>query len=363
MTHGKRFFAPIFLALAAALATAACADCSSDKKETRFDQTESGKLTGETHGLTPEQASQVLVKVGDRTITVGEFASRLADRSPYLRARFQSADHRREFLDNMVRFELLSIEAEKRGYHRSEEVKKVRDQKMVQRMMEKLFDEGGEQISDITEDEIKAYYEKNRHEYHKPEQVRASHILLAKKQEGQRVLKRLGLAPGDGQLFRSLAASESIDEKTKHRGGDLRFFSRASEKTPHDPDVPDAIREAAFTLKKKGDVYPSVIATDQGFHVLQLTDRRQPYDRSLEEARRSIQNRLWRNRREETIEAFVQKLREKAKVELHPDLLDQLKLDIPEKGQPPRPDAPAEGSDSASSAGAKTGRAWATGGR
>ena len=56
------------------------------------------------NGLTEAQANEVLAKVGDRTITVGEFADRLASQSPYLRARFESPERRKEFLDNLVRF-------------------------------------------------------------------------------------------------------------------------------------------------------------------------------------------------------------------------------------------------------------------
>src|SRR5688572_1316361 len=55
------------------------------------------------YGLTPEQASQVLVEVGSTKITLGEFAERLGSQSPYLRARYHSPERKREFLDNMVR--------------------------------------------------------------------------------------------------------------------------------------------------------------------------------------------------------------------------------------------------------------------
>ena len=75
----------------------------------------------DAHGLSAEQGEQVLAKVGDTTITVKEFADRLASQSPYLRARYNSAERRKEFLDNMVRFELLAIEARKRGLHEQPE--------------------------------------------------------------------------------------------------------------------------------------------------------------------------------------------------------------------------------------------------
>src|SRR5688572_25940826 len=59
------------------------------------------------HGLTEEQGKKVLAKVGDTEITVADFAERLSAQSPYLRSRYSSPERRREFLDSMVRFELL----------------------------------------------------------------------------------------------------------------------------------------------------------------------------------------------------------------------------------------------------------------
>ena len=67
------------------------------------------------HGLTEAQAAEVLATVGETEITVGEMAARLSDQSPYLRARYDSPERRREFLDNMIRFELLAQEAERLG--------------------------------------------------------------------------------------------------------------------------------------------------------------------------------------------------------------------------------------------------------
>ena len=125
------------------------------------------------HGLTKAQAAELLAKVGDREITVGEFAERLADQSPYLRARYNTPERRREFLDNLIRFELLAQEAERRGLDELPEVQRTRKQVMIQQMMRERF-EDRIQLSDVTDEEIRAYYEAHLDEFNKPEQVRAS---------------------------------------------------------------------------------------------------------------------------------------------------------------------------------------------
>lgn len=284
------------------------------------------------YGLTEAQAKQVLATVGDTTITLGQFAERLGSQSPYLRARYTSPERRREFLDNMIRFELLAIEAKRRGHDQREEVARVRRQVMVQQMMKEMFDEKGIQLGDVTDQEIAAYYDAHRDEFSKPAQVRASQILIAQRPEAEQILAKAKSAPDDMQVFRQLAVEHNTDPASKESQGDLRFFAKSP--GPNEADVPAPVREAAFKLQNIGDVYPEVVASERGFHVVKLTGKREAMERSLEDARRMIQNRLWREKRETAINAFVDDLRKKANVQEDMALLSQVKVDL---------DAPAPG--------------------
>lgn len=286
-----------------------------------------------THGLSKEQADQVLIKVGDVTITTGQFAQRLADLSPYLRARYNSPERRREFLDNMVRFELLAIAAREKGFDKAPEVERTRKEVMVQKLMEQLFDESGIKPAEVTEAEIKAYYDANKAEFSKPEQVRASHIVIKNRAAAERVLREAVAAGNDAEKFRQLAKQHNEDPDTKSRFGDLRFFSRPENKEPSEPNVPDAVRTAAFTIADIGGVHPQLVQGEQGFHIIKLTGKRAALSRSLDEARRLIQNRLWRERREQAIDKFIADLRAKANVEEHLDRLSQVKVEPPADGE------------------------------
>ncbi|HEX4353300.1 MAG TPA: peptidyl-prolyl cis-trans isomerase [Polyangiales bacterium] len=281
-----------------------------------------------SYGLTPEQSAQVLVKVGETKITLGEFAERLGNQLPYLRARYHSPERRREFLENMVRFELLAGEAEKRGYDKTDDVDRVRKQVMVQQMMQDLFDKGGIKLSDVSDAEIKAYYDANPSEFDKPAQRRASEILFKDKAAAESALTALKQAPQDMELFRKLAQTDNTDPQTKDSFGDLRFFSETRDKSGEtdEPERPDAVRKAVFSLKKIGDVYPDVIQSERGFHVVKLTGMRDAVNRSLEDARRMIQNKLWRSKREAAIEKFVADLRAKANVKENPEALAKVRV-------------------------------------
>ena len=285
------------------------------------------------HGLTAEQAGEVLVKIGDDTITVGEFADRLAEQSPYLRARYNSPERRREFLDNMVRFELLAAEAERAGYDDHPEVRRSASQVMIQQMMREEF-EDAIQISDITDEEIRQYYEEHRSEFQKPQQVRASHILVKNRAAAVRVLSSVLANPTDVNFFRRTAEEANEDEATRERFGDLRFFARPEEASEEEGNIPDPVRVAAFSIEQIGGIFPELVESEAGFHIIKLTGRRAALNRTLDEARRPIQNRLFRERRESRVTDFIQGLRDDAQIEEHLDLLGEVRVQAPEGGSP-----------------------------
>ena len=156
------------LILAIAVAVGGPAGCS--KKD---EQASAPEGEWPQHGLTEAQANEVLVTIGDRTITVGEFADRLASQSPYLQARFESPERRREFLDNLVRFELLVYEAKRHGYADQPDIQRARRTAMTQQLIKQEVDEKLK-LADITDEEIQAIYDANPQEYERPAQVRAS---------------------------------------------------------------------------------------------------------------------------------------------------------------------------------------------
>ncbi|MBI2894062.1 MAG: peptidyl-prolyl cis-trans isomerase [Deltaproteobacteria bacterium] len=268
-----------------------------------------------------QRRSQVVATIGDVTITLGELEDRLNKQSPFLRARYADATKRREFLDNMIRFELLAKAAKKRGYDREDEVRRQVKQMEVQTLMRKEFDEKLSPET-VTQDEIREFYEAHKADYVKPEVVRASHVLVSDRARAEEILKKAREPAADNRAFRTLAQESSEDEETKTRGGDLRYFPRPEDRTPQDPDVDPAIAEAAFALKNIGDVAPRAVKVAKGYSVVKLTGRRAAVSRSIEEATPQIRNRLWREKRQKAIDDFVQSLRSSRRIETHEELLN-----------------------------------------
>jgi len=142
----------------------------------------------------------------------------------------------------------------------------------------------------FTEEDAKAYYEKNKAKYDVPEQTRASHILIKTdmtdpnsdpnqvkaiaKAKAEDILKKVN---EEGADFAALAKTHS-EGPSAPRGGDLNFFGRGRMVPPFD--------KAAFELEV-GKV-SGLVETQYGFHIIKVTDRKQASTTSFEEAKDGI---------------------------------------------------------------------------
>lgn len=276
------------------------------------------------YGLSEEELRAPVATIGDRVITARDFADHLAEQSPYLRARYENVERRRELLENMVRFELFAIEAERKGYLERPEIRRVENHLLIDALLREEVDAKIQALA-FPEEELRAYYEANLSDYIQPEQVRASHILLADERSARALLKELRESgPEDIERFREAALERSIDEETKLRYGDLRFFSRVEERMAGELELPRELVDAAFSIDEIGGLYPEPVKTDRGYHLIKLTAKRPALQRSFEEVRAIIEARFRRERRREAIRELVDRLRDKAAVEIDIELLNRL---------------------------------------
>ena len=295
-----------------------------------------------------EELSAPLARIDDVTITLGELQERINRQSPYIRARYTSLEQKKEFLDSLIRFEVLAKEAARRGLDRDPEVVRTMKQVMIQKLMRDELDTKitADTVSDA---EMRAYYNANLADYVKPEEVRVSAIIVKNRAQAERVAgEARGEAGKTNKGFRDLVARYSQDEDSKLRGGDLRYLDAASK------DVPAPVVKAAFALASTGDVSGAVDAGNGTWYVLKQTGRRRAMTRSFDDAKPAIRNKLFRDKRVAAQKQFVDELRDKAKVEIDDTNLQKVRIDTSQavddghgRDLPPLPMSvppPAEGS-------------------
>jgi parvulin-like peptidyl-prolyl isomerase len=274
------------------------------------------------YGLSEAQASEVLAKIGDRTITVGEFAEIIGSKSPYIRARFEAPEQRKELLDNLIRFELLVYEAKRQGYDQRPEIVRARRSAMVQQLLKEEVDDKL-QLTSITDAEIQAAYEADPDQFNRPAQVRARAIVVSDRAKAQEALSK-ALETSSDDDFRALVEEYSEDEASRQNDGDLRFFSLEQSATP-----PKAVRQAAFKLSEIGSVYPELVKTDDGFYILRLIGKRAALQRTYEQSKRAVRHKLFRERKEAARQALLDELRAEFVVEIDYAALADVKVDVP----------------------------------
>jgi peptidyl-prolyl cis-trans isomerase C len=272
----------------------------------------------------PQSADELrvpLAKIDDVTITLGELQERINRQSPYIRARYTSLEQKREFLDSLIKFEVLAKEAARRGLDKDPEVVRTMKQVMIQKLMRDELDTKitADTVSDA---EMKAYYDANLADYVKPEEVRVSAIIIKNRAQAERVA---GEARGDAgktnKGFRDLVGRYSQDEDSKLRGGDLRYLDAASR------EIPAPVVRAAFALVNTGDVSGAVDAGNGTWYVLKQTGRRRATTRSFDDAKPAIRSKLFRDKRLAAQKDLVDKLRAAARIEVDEASLAKLRID------------------------------------
>jgi peptidyl-prolyl cis-trans isomerase C len=116
------------------------------------------------------------------------------------------------------------------------------------------------------------------------------------------VLKQIK-AGGD---FAALAKEHSQDPGSAINGGDLGLFQRGQMVPPFD--------QAAFTLKPGST--SELVETQFGYHIIRVTDKKDPGTVTIEEVRPQLEQYLQNMNREREMQTFVDGLKAKGKVEI-----------------------------------------------
>jgi peptidyl-prolyl cis-trans isomerase C len=204
-------------------------------------------------------------------------------------------------IDRLVDLTLLSQAGRKENLQDDPEVKA-----QVERLTDQVIQEQviRRQIKDkMTDEALKARYDKFVAALPAQTEVRAAHILVDNEDEAKAIIKELE----GGADFAELAKTKSKDPSAKQNGGDLGYFVQGQM-------VPE-FSKAAFELEK-GQTSTAPVKTQFGWHVIRLEDKRPKAPPTFDEARGQIEQIL----SNEIVTAYLETLRTGATVEkFNPD--------------------------------------------
>ena len=144
----------------------------------------------------------------------------------------------------------------------------------------------GDQV-DVSDADVKSYYDKNQKAYTSAETRNASHILITVKKDASAADKAAAKAKAEAILaevrkapatFAAVAKAKSEDPASAELGGDLGPVVKDA--------LPKPLEEAANKLKQ-GEI-SDVITSDYGYHVLTVTSVKPQHVKTLDEVKGQI---------------------------------------------------------------------------
>jgi peptidyl-prolyl cis-trans isomerase C len=179
-------------------------------------------------------------------------------------------------------------------------------------MIQKLMDAEIYQKISISEKETRIFYDNNPQFFQKPEQVRASHILIkvaadADEETRKQARKRIEdiqqkLRQGDD--FASLAKQYSECPSSKN-GGDLGVFDRNKMVKP--------FSDAAFSLEPGG--VSDIVETQFGFHLIKVFEKMPKTKLEYKDIQERISQTMRHQKIQDETSAYISQLKEAAHIQ------------------------------------------------
>ncbi len=268
-----------------------------------------------TSSETKEQPKgKIVIEVGDSKVTEQDLKEEMENLPEQLKHIVNTKEGRKEFIDSIVKREIVYLEAKKEGLDKDEKI--LRDlEKLKKRIVidtylrKKVLTE-----TKVDDKELKEYYEKNKKDFEEPEKTHSKHILVKDKKLADELYEKLKKDP---TKFEAFAQEHSIDSSGK-QGGDIG----SHEKGTLVPEYEAALEK----LKKSGDISP-VVKSQFGYHIIKLVNREKGKIPPFEEIKEELKEIYIKENQRKVFDKLLEDLKKKYNVKIYDELLSEKQND------------------------------------
>lgn len=257
--------------------------------------------------------TSVLAEGSGVKITKEVFKEKIKRLPEWAKDRFKTEKGKSEYLKELIKEELLFLEAKKQGLNKEAEVVAKLEEFERMTLINLLLKKEIEEHGTPSEEEIREYYDKNPNGFKTGFGIRAKHILVETKEAAEDILKRIQ----KGESFSNLAKELSKDSGSAKRDGDLGFFGPGTM-------LPE-FEKVAFNLKIGAISNP--VKTQFGYHIIQVTEKKEGKLRNFEEVKKEVKKRLTMNKQRNFFTSFIEKLEKENKVHINEEALKSLTVE------------------------------------
>ena len=253
-----------------------------------------------------------IAKVNNSVISEDDFHKEISLIPEWARKNFSGKEGKERFLQELINKELIYQDAINRGLQNDRELAEKIEEFRKMSLLTIVLKQEIEEKAEVTESEIKEFYDGNPENFKTGEEVRARHILVDTEEKANDILNSII----KGESFTELAKTFSMDKGSAQNGGDLGFFSRGRM-------IPE-FEETAFSLKKGEPSKP--VKTTYGYHIIEVTDKREGSQIKFEEAKENIKNQLVKEKQKALFESYIETLKNKTDIKTDEERLSSMKL-------------------------------------
>ena len=161
----------------------------------------------------------------------------------------------------------------------------------------------------VSDSEIEDYYNRNKGKFRVGRRWRVRQIVVSSTKMALQLRKFIL----EGKSFAALAQEHSIGPE-RDVGGDLGYFQQG--------ELPENIENVVESLKL-GEV-SRVVKSPVGFHLLEVSERRLPFQKTLASVRDDIKKRLLADKGRTRLEGWLGELKRNAKITYYPENLENV---------------------------------------
>ncbi len=200
-----------------------------------------------------------------------------------------------QLVDRVINDRAIVIVARRRGLDRDPELRarvaRAEQQELTQALLR------AEVLPRITDDAVRARYDRDSAGRTPEEEVRARHILVPTEAEARGLIAELGRGTSFDEVARRAATGAGTRE-----AGDLGWFKRG--------DMVPEFSTAAFAMQA-GQTSTAPVRTQFGFHIIRVEERRTTAGPSFDDARETVREQLL----QEEVNAALERIRTEVRVE------------------------------------------------
>ncbi len=254
--------------------------------------------------MSMDEKGLVLAKWKGGEYTVGQLDSLYMSQPPYRRPPIANEEQLRDFVKQASQEKLLIAETERVNIVEHEKYKEAYKKELEDAMLRQVQQDIYADV-EVTDEEMQQYYEANTDSFVEPKTIVAREIQLNTEAEAKDVAEEIR----GGADFMDIAEEKSERKHLKSRNWELEITQAK---------FPDFF--AAIEAAKIGDIVgPINDSRTKKWSVLKVVDIRGQSSMAFEKVKGRIKSKLGREKREKTMEEFLEKTRTQYNVKIFED--------------------------------------------